>query len=75
MSEWISVKESLPPIGKPVLAIDRYGARRQKGKITQVTRLEVHQEDWEYSKYPNCDCVRRPRYSHWTDLPKIPTEE
>ena len=73
MTEWISVKDRLPTYGQPVLALDKYGAVKTKGKCVQVSRLKRWDKDWQYNKYgENCDCIREPRYTHWMPLPPPP---
>ncbi len=70
MSEWISVKDRLPELGKPVLVFDTYGSVKTKGSIKQVTRNKNSQKgfwgiDWKFGPV-------EPRYSHWMPIPAPP---
>ena len=69
-NEWISVKDRLPELGKPVLVFDRYEGRRTNGSIRQVRRNKNSQDN--FSMDP--DYKLEPRYTHWMPMPKPPEE-
>ena len=70
MSEWISVKDRLPPFGVPVLVLDRYGSVKTKGSIRQVSRNKSSRKN-NWQERPDWE---KPRYSHWMPLPEPPKE-
>ena len=75
MSKWVRVEDRLPPIGIPVLVIDRYGSVKTKGSIRQVTRNEKSTYLWKNDYDALYDCYPKPRYSHWMPLPKTPEDK
>lgn len=72
MGEWVSVEKELPPIGKAVLVIDRYGSSKTKGSIRQVTRNAKSTYLWKNNYNELYEFYPKPRYSHWMPLPTIP---
>ncbi|MGN7901435.1 DUF551 domain-containing protein [Pseudomonas sp. 22373] len=65
---WISVKDSLPPIRKHVLAC-RIGKKRNYGPFFAMT-CGNELSPWRYIDGDRCDIS----ITHWHELPDLPTE-
>lgn len=68
MSEWVSVKDRLPPLHYPVLAYD--GEDIEKAFRTEGCLVEECSWYWTHYDFMDWDGV-----THWMELPNKPEEK
>lgn len=73
MSEWISVKDRLPEVDKPILALFKLGsADPQRNMVTLVLKQIQDMVFWKFHLELRTEKLES--VSHWMNLPSPPKE-